>query len=239
MDLISAGEKGVENIGSLTAGAYERLRLDILSCRHKPGEKLRIASLSEDLAVSLGAVREGLSRLVSEGLVLAEPQRGFRVTPISASELKDLTTARVQIENTCFERSIRNGGLQWEADVVGTYHQLSRTQERSTEEPRAVTDAWVRVHARYHHALVAACDSRWLLRLRELLFSQWERYLRLSIPLALYDRDANADHKELMDAALSRDIERAAELLTTHIEHTTRILLDSIADLPDKEPASM
>ena len=60
-------------------GAYEALRADLLACRVAPGSRLKIQELCLQHAVSLGAIREALSRLTSEGLVVAEPQRGFRV----------------------------------------------------------------------------------------------------------------------------------------------------------------
>src|SRR5271157_1164652 len=51
-----------------------------------------------DLGSEPGAVREALSRLSAEGLVIAESQKGYRVAPLSADELLDLTEARVEIE---------------------------------------------------------------------------------------------------------------------------------------------
>ena len=59
----------LEGTPSLTEGAYQALRDDILSCRIRPGDKLKINELSLRLGVNLGAVRESLSRLSSEGLV--------------------------------------------------------------------------------------------------------------------------------------------------------------------------
>ena len=66
---------------SLTQRAYDQLREALLDCRFEPGEPLRIGELCKRLDASQGAVREALSRLTSEGLVEARPQRGFRVTP--------------------------------------------------------------------------------------------------------------------------------------------------------------
>ena len=57
---------------SMTQDVYERLRADILACRLVPGSKLRINELCLLLGgVSLGAVREALSRLTADGFVLS------------------------------------------------------------------------------------------------------------------------------------------------------------------------
>ena len=49
------------NSASLTDKAYRQLRSDLLACRLRPGEKLRINDLCQTLSVSLSAVREALS----------------------------------------------------------------------------------------------------------------------------------------------------------------------------------
>jgi len=59
-----------------------------------------------------------------------------------------------------------------------------------------------------------------------MLYSQSERYRRLSFPLAAAKRDLNREHGAIKDAALARDAERAVALMSEHLELTTRILLD-------------
>ena len=211
---------------SLTQEVYERLRADLLACRLRPGARLKIGELCQTLSVSLSAVREALSRLTSEGLVVAEPQRGFRVAPISAEELRDLTGVRAQIEGMCLERAIATGDIGWESHLVATFHRLSRTPEREPRDPQRMNEAWAAAHAAFHEALVGACDSPWLLRLRGLLYAQSERYRRLSVPLAEIARDLNREHRDIMEAALARDAGRAKALMTQHIELTTRALLE-------------
>lgn len=210
---------------SLTQGAYERLRADLLACRLQPGVRLKINELSQSLSVSLSAVREALSRLTSEELVVAEPQRGFRVAPISVAELRDLTNVRAQIEGLCLERATLNGDVEWEAALLAAFHRLSRVPERQPEDPERMNEEWSVLHAAFHEALVAGCDSPWLLRLRNQLFAQSERYRRLTVPLGKSGRNLIDEHKELMTAVFSRDSERAKEMMRAHIEATTQVLL--------------
>jgi len=212
---------------SITHRAYERLRADVLACRLAPGARLRINDLCSELDVSLGAVREALSRLTSEGLVIAEPQRGFRVTEISNGELEDLTAVRVDIEAKCLARAIEVGTLAWESRLVAVYHELSKTPERTPNDPQRLNDAWALLHKDYHEALVSACDSPWLLRLRSILYAQSERYRQLSVPLARKKRNIDKEHRQILDATLARDAGTACALLTAHVEKTTKILLEA------------
>jgi DNA-binding GntR family transcriptional regulator len=212
---------------SITQQAYERLRADVLACRLSPGSRLRINELCSELNVSLGAVREALSRLTSEGLVIAEPQRGFRVTEISKAELKDLTAVRIDIEAKCLARAIKIGDLAWESRLVATYHELSRTPERTPDDSKRLNDAWSILHRNYHEALVCACDSPWLLRIRSMLYAQSERYRRLSVPLAKTTRNIDKEHRAILNAVVARNTKKACSLLMSHIEKTTKILLES------------
>jgi DNA-binding GntR family transcriptional regulator len=222
---------------SLTQDAYERVRADLLACRLKPGERLRINDLCKRLSVSLGAVREALSRLTSEGLVSAEPQLGFRVAPISVSDLQDLSMVRIEIEGLCLRQAISEGDIAWESRIVAAYHRLSRTPHNAPDDPMRLNDDFAAAHAEFHQALVSACSSPWLHRIRHILFAQSARYVALSVPLARRDRDRNLEHRELMDAVIGRDADRAAELMTAHLNLTTRILLEALTEAPAANPS--
>ena len=109
---------------SLTSAVQGRLRADILSTRLLPGQKLHIAGLAKQFSVSLAAVREALSRLVADGLVQASDQRGFRVSPVSPADLKDVTQTRVDIEGLALRRSIEHGDRDWLTSVEQSFAAL-------------------------------------------------------------------------------------------------------------------
>jgi DNA-binding GntR family transcriptional regulator len=219
-----------ESSHNLTQGAYEALRADLLACRIAPGSRLKMQDLCQQYEVSLGAIREALSRLTSEGLVVAEPQRGFRVAPISRADLEDLTMVRIEVENLCLARAIAVGTVDWEARLVAAFHRLSRMPERVASDPARSADDWAEAHAGFHTALVDGADSPWLLRLHAQLYAQSERYRRLSIPLGAMERDVGGEHRAIMEAALARNADRAQALMRRHIGATTTILLK--ADMP-------
>ncbi len=212
---------------NMTQGAYEGLRADLLACRIPPGGRLKIQELCTRFDVSLGAIREALSRLTSDGLVIAEPQRGFRAAPISLAELRDLTMVRIEVESLCLRRAIAVGTVDWEAHLVAAFHRLSRTPERVATDPMRSDDDWAEAHAAFHAALVEGADSPWLLRLHSQLYAQSERYRRLSVPLGTTQRNVGQEHQGLLDAALKRDADLAVTLLAQHLGATTEILLEA------------
>ncbi|MGE4480549.1 GntR family transcriptional regulator [Acidocella sp.] len=210
---------------SITQGAYERLRADLLHGALVPGQKLKLNELCETMGINLSAMREALSRLSAEGLVTAEPQRGFRAAPLQAEELRDLAEARVEIEVSCLRRSISAGDLEWESRLVAATHRLLHLPTEAERPTHDLSEAWRQAHADFHAALCAACPNRWLLRLREQLFVQSERYRRLSVPLSVRERDINNEHKGLLDAALARNVDLASQLMEDHLRRTAAILL--------------
>jgi DNA-binding GntR family transcriptional regulator len=209
-------------------GVYLGLRADILACRLSPGVKLQINLIAEELGVSLSGVREALSKLSAEGLVIAEPQRGFRVAPVSLEDLKDLTMTRIDLENLCLARSIERGGVDWETAVVGSMHRLSRTAYWAPGDDRRLSDDWAKAHDAFHEALVSATDSVWRSRIRRSLYQQSERYRRLSVPVFPQTRDVEAEHREICAAVLERQVARACEGMREHLLLTMNIIVQGL-----------
>ena len=217
---------------TLAGTVLEDLRRDILECRWTPGEKLRSAALRRQYAVGLSPLREALSRLAAEGLVVGEDRRGFRVAPASIDDLDDITALRCELEGLALRWSIERGNDAWEAEVVGTFHHLSRFVWRQPGKPHQISAEWEKRHAAFHHALAAACGSARLLRLRAQFFDQTNRYRRLSVSVSRAPRDDRAEHRALKEAALARDADRAVALMQKHIRRTAEMVRALYARTP-------
>lgn len=212
---------------SQTRLVFEYLRSAIIGGRLLPGSKLNIAALAEEIEVSAGAVREGLAMLEAESLVVSEPARGYRVSPVSMAELQDLVKARVEIEKLCLAEAVRHGDLAWEGEVVSAFHRLNRIAERDPAYPDLLNDEWVRAHRDFHRALVSGCPNQWLLRLHDMLFQQSERYRQLATPVTMAERDVHAEHQAIVNAVLGRDIEAAQQNIADHLQTTGKWLFKS------------
>lgn len=208
-----------------TEQVYAQLRADILSGRVLPGTKLRFAELTERYDCSTSVVREGLTRLAEQGLVQAEPQHGFHVTPLSQTDLDDLTTARCELEGLVLRMSIEHGDIAWESDVVAAHHSLDRTPMVSEGDRVLMNEDWTLAHSRFHQALLSACPSQRLLNMALSLRDAAELYRRWSLPIGHDgDRDVQGEHRALMGAALRGDPIEAVRLLEEHLRRTTRAL---------------
>jgi GntR family carbon starvation induced transcriptional regulator len=205
---------------TIAADITHRLREDIVNCRLKPGEPLRFDVLRLAFGASFTTLREALTALSAEGLVLAEEQRGFRVAPVSTRDLFEVTDARVLIEIELLRRSIANGGDEWEIAIMSTLHRLRRIEERAAEK-QLDDPEWKVAHRQFHEALVSAGESATLLSIRAGLFERAERYRHLSASLRPQPRDKAGEHQAIMQAAIARNGDLAVTLIEKHIRSTS------------------
>jgi DNA-binding GntR family transcriptional regulator len=155
---------------------------------------------------------------------------GFSVTPVSLEGLIELTDARREVEGLVFRRSVREGTLDWESEVVAAHHVLQRTPARLDGH---FNQAWSVAHIGFHNALLAGCTNRRLLSLALSLRDAAEVYRRAwQRPVgdnAL--RDVASEHQRLMDIAVSRDEELAYEAIGAHIQATTDYMVQHSAEV--------
>ncbi len=213
-------EPVTRNGGAATlAGAlYERLRQDIILGVLPPAAKLKLEKLSKAYEVSVNTLRETLSRLAADGLVVAEGQKGFAVLPVSNEDLRDITEMRQLLECHALKQSIAAADFDWEARVVGAYHKLSKYEERVETEPETYGEQWERANQAFHEALVSNCRSRWLRLYLRAMYDHSRRYRMLSLKTKPFPRSQSAEeHRQILDAAIARDAERASRLLADHI----------------------
>jgi DNA-binding GntR family transcriptional regulator len=231
LELISIDPSEHEGPGihhrTLASAIFAQLRDEILSCRIKPGEKLNVSKISKRFDVSLAAVREALSRLVASGLVVAEDQRGFRASPLSLPDLMDLTNTRIEIECLALRRSIAAGDEAWRQRVIVAWQSLQSVPRTLAHDRSRHNQAWSTMHGRFHASLVSACGLQWLLRFRDTLYEQSERYRQMAVAIRPSGRDIDAEHKAIVEATLAGDADTATAELAKHIERTATAVAEA------------
>lgn len=211
--------------GTRAIALHERLRADILGGRLRPGERLKFNHLCTAYQTSVGAAREALTRLVSEGLVRTQPNLGYTVTPLSLADLSDLTEARVELECLALRKAIESGDRRWEAQAVAAHYILAGTPVEDPDDPGRPTDEWARVHTEFHFALIAGCPNHRLLAMARALRAEASLYQLWSVSFRREpERDGPAEHRAILEATVARDADLAVDLLADHLRHTARLL---------------
>lgn len=236
-------------VATKTEIAYRTLRQEILETRLLPGAPLKLGTLRDAYGIGWTPLREALTRLEAEHLVVSSANKGFSVASVSLAELSDLTRARRLVELPLLAESIACGDEEWETALVAAHYRLSRCKPPVEDPAELVISDWEERHEAFHRALLAASRSPWLMRFYVQIKDQLRRHHRfLAIapglaaangagwrdsPAFIELRDALAiePHTALMNAALDRDADGALALLGEHIELTKQVF--TVADLKE------
>ncbi|MET0220455.1 MAG: GntR family transcriptional regulator [Tardiphaga sp.] len=195
--------------------AYRRIRTDIIFGVLRPGQKLKLERIGDIYNTSVSTLRELLNRMSSEGLVVAEGQRGFEVAGVSADEFRQVASLRLLLETHAMAQSFVAGDLEWEGRVVSAYHKLAVMERRMLGGDRPDQELWKRCDWEFHHALISACGSDVLLNVHASIYDRYLRYQMLAV--VFRGEIAAREHQQLLDCALARDVTRAQDILLGHV----------------------
>jgi len=213
---------------TLAGVVAQRLRRDIIRHHLEPGERLQFEKLSKRYEVGTSPLREALFQVAAQGLVVAEDHKGFVVAPIQFDEMLDVSNLRANLEAYAIRGAIRDGGEDWEVDLLAAFHRLKLagiavSADQDDEERRT---EWEDRHREFHYALCKGCGSPWLLHFFDELYDHMERYRRYFWKYAERAVATDSEHEAIMKAALERNEERATSLLQAHFQKQARLTMN-------------
>jgi len=199
------------------------IRSDITRGVLAPAQPLRLEALKGRFDAGFSPIREALSRLLAEGLVELEPNRGFRVAALSREDLLDIAIARIAVETAAVRRAIELGDDAWEANLVGAMHHYRKLSSRDFGDHDTLI-AWEQAHDALHAAMISACGSQRLLIMQARFQEQHLRYRRLIVVPQVSGAAHIAEHERLIELVLSRDADSAARSIEQHMMITVDAL---------------
>ncbi len=197
---------------SMTAKAIEILRSSIISGDLKMGAPLMETELSEMLGISRTPIREALSKLQSEGLVVVRPYRGTTVFTVTGDELDDLVDYREVIEVAALRRAM---DVRWE--------DLMRAVDAVICKMRVAVDnkdlrEYLILDQELHNTLVCSSGSRCLMDGYGLIESKMAA-LRTALAQTTSRILASFDsHEKLLELIRMKRTDEACALLHLHIQ---------------------
>ncbi len=224
---------------TLAVDVFDQLRTAILEGRYGAGARLLPADLSVEYQVSPGVIREALLRLAEQRLAIASPNRGYTVVDPERDDMRDLVELRIINETAAMRLAVVRGDVTWEGEIVAAHHMLRSVA--ASAGPGSID--WFRAHQAFHRALVSGCGNDRLIETCAQLISAGDLYVRWarerlaeadagSVPA---DRDSAREHAEILDAALARDADLAAERYRAHLQFTAdKIFGDEIVPLSNR-----
>jgi DNA-binding GntR family transcriptional regulator len=209
---------------TLAERALALIEQAILTGGIAPGSRLAIHHLARRFGMGPTPIREGLSRLVARGLVVAIGQRGFRAAEVSREDLEDISAVRTLTEVEALRRAMARGDDTWEAGIVACLHRLTKLARRSDAGFLEGMAEYDTAHRDFHAALIAACGSPRLLAMHRALYDQAYRYRRVMTARLVPAGRLADEHRELAELVLARDVERACARLAAHLATTLAVV---------------
>jgi len=188
---------------------YEQLRHDILTCELMPGAEIREAELAVRFEVSKSPVRDALISLEREGLVITIPRQGYRVAPVSISDMLDMFHLRAALERANIERIIRHA----------TDEQLQALDQFKYFHEDQWPDGFIGYNKKFHRLLAELGGNA---RMRDQLIDLIDLMGR-AVQISVSNMDHGkpealvAEHREIIDVIQSRSIKTAQRLAEQHV----------------------
>lgn len=196
--------------------AYERLKNALKLSALKPGDLLSEGRIAKALGISRTPVREAIRRLAQEGLLQVIPGRAIAVAAPSIQDVLDALHIRELLEPELIR--LATEGLPKEA--------LDKLQETTQQMVIAAQEddrlAWSKADTVWHEILSETCPNKLLGKLvlearNRVVGTVFQKYY-----YAPYLVQGTKEHEDIVDAILSKNSEKAENLMREHIQEAKR-----------------
>ena len=192
------------------------LRTGILDGSLGPGVQLKQEQLANAFGVSRIPVREALSRLQAEGLVVHEPNKGMSVAAPTLADVCEALDIRLALETRALRLALPR---MTEAALARCERILERYDHATTPLE------WTTLNLKFHLALYGPAQRPRLLAMIERIVTEVERGVRTHISRIVGRDDPQADHYAIVEACRTRDEAKAVHRLEQHIAATQKALM--------------
>ncbi|WP_367760392.1 GntR family transcriptional regulator [Ammoniphilus sp. 3BR4] len=212
------------NVYTLPDRVCQALREAILKGKFEPGERIVQEEIANSLGVSRMPVREALRKLEAEGLIQIEPNRGAVVKPLSLEDIEEIYLLRSVLEKMAVEESLKKIQKQ---DIV-EMESLVTIMDQVDE-----VDYFISTNIEFHRLLMKHCTKK---RLLSFINTLWNGFPQQTPHLLENQmKKSNQEHREILEAVKENEVQKAAELVSNHVQRTGDALVRYIKnDLKDK-----
>lgn len=217
------------NLGS---DVYRILRDRILSQELKAGEKLSDLRLSSELGVSRTPIREALHQLAQDGVVIAEPNRGFFVATFTRGDLEEIFELRRVLELYAIER-LGDADHKEELDrAMFELEHVERLISNATTRQLKLEagEAFLKTDRGFHSWLVSTVGNKRMSTIVGGLWTQIAIFQQVEDELPEWMQVAVDQHRELLTRLLNGDVESATKLMSDHLDDMRELVLEDFAN---------
>lgn len=210
--------------------AYEQIREWIITGELVPGERIDQEQLASALGISRIPLREGLARLIVEGLLSGQPHRQLTISELSLADARDVYGGRRALESTLAEAAAQ----QTEGADLSAIQEALETQRGLLDA--GTSDDFRKLDRRFHRAIYQLAAMPKTLAAANSLYSMSERYVRLYLADPERSRSSFEEHEAIFAAIKTGDAADAARLTSEHVAGGLSLLEERF--LPPESPSA-
>jgi DNA-binding GntR family transcriptional regulator len=197
------------------------LRASLHRGRWPPGTALRQEDLAAEFGVSRIPVREALTRLQAEGLIVVEANRGAFVPILTADEVEEIFDLRVLLETDALRHAVPR-------HTPRSLRQLEALQRDLDAEDEPAQ--WLAGDTAFHASLYAPSGRRRTLEAIAALRAAVARFYLVRLSPSARRDGWNEEHQALIAAVAAGDTDRAAAVLGQHLRATAATALAALGE---------
>ncbi|MCL6526832.1 MAG: GntR family transcriptional regulator [Thermaceae bacterium] len=203
---------------TLNREAYKALRNAILNRKLPPGKKLIVRALGEELGLSPTPIKEALSALEREGLVVAVPHRGYFVLEPTPADIHEIYSLREVLEGLAARLAVEGG----DQALAPRLEKLLAQQRKAAE--RGDLGFYGDLDLEFHKAFWEASRNRRLLATAETIDGQIRILINSSAVIPGRLPESRAEHEAILQAVAGQDPEAAEAAMRQHVRNARRAL---------------
>lgn len=201
---------------------FHTLQHAILRGEMKPGERLLEIPLAAKLGVSRTPVREAIRKLEQEGLVRMIPRKGAEVAGITEKDMRDVLEIRRALEELAVKLACEHITEEDKQTLCAAQDKFAQALKSGDVMKIAGMDV------EFHDVIYHAAGNRKLIRLLNNIREQMYRYRMEYLKEEATYPGLLKEHYELVEAVCSRQKERAAGIISRHIEKQVDFVSEGI-----------
>ena len=201
---------------------FQALRQAIVTGEFSPGERLMEIKIANKLGVSRTPVREAIRMLELEGLVVMIPRRGAEVARITEKDLKDALEVRMAIEELSVELACERIDEERKEKLKQACIEFKEAID--TKHVQNIVDGDVR----FHDVIFDATKNQRLINIAHNLREQVYRYRVEYVKDFSYHDVLVNEHFEITNAILTKDVEKAREIMRKHLYNQELIVIKNL-----------
>ena len=208
-----------------THEAYVEIRRRIIELEMPPGSQFSEGELAADLGLSKTPIREALGRMRQEGLVEAVARSGYRVSPVTVKDARDLFALRSILEGEAAALAADRG-----ADLQAL-RELDRLCKTSYDpKDQSSITAFLRANTIFHVTLATLGGNERLATMLEQVLVQLERLFRLGLSFRSRANEMIHEHTELLSAVKAGDADAARKVAVGQASTSQLMVLEALLE---------